>query len=156
MPLREEALASGRPGGLTRTDAIMHLSPPVVQEELATIVHAIETSTLDAERKHNYDRRCEAPTVTSVAKASRDSFVRLRRTSTRASKSESETAVGRRCRFASATSVLYESNPDVFPQAAGKLHWEARSAREQKLLRTGRPCGSFARRETLMEEHGEV
>ena len=69
---------------------------------------------------------------------------------------ESEKAVARSFRFASATSVLYESNPDVFPQAAGKLHWEARSAREQKLLRTGRPCGSFARRETLMEEHGEV
>ena len=43
----------------------------------------------------------------------------------------------------------------MFPQAAGKLHWEARRARELKLLRTSRPCGSFARRETLMEEHGE-
>ena len=80
LPLRKEALASGRPGGSTRTDAIMHLSSPAVQEELATIAHAIETSTLDVERKHNYDRRAEAPTVTSVAKASRDSFVRQWRT----------------------------------------------------------------------------
>ena len=151
-------MASGRPGGLTRTDAIMHLSPPVVQEELATIVHAIETSTLDAERKHNYDRRCEAPTVTSVAKASRDSFVRQWRTSARASKmhtSESEKAAGRRFRFASATSVLYESNPDVFPQAAGKLHWEARSTKKQKSLRTSRADLDGRARETLMAEHGE-
>ena len=38
-----------------------------VQEELATLAHAIETSTLDVERKHKYDRRAEAPTVASVA-----------------------------------------------------------------------------------------
>ena len=79
-------MASGCPCGSIHTDAIMHLSSPVVQEELATIAHAIETSTLDVERKHNYDRRCEAPTVTSVAKASRDSFVRQWRTSARAYK----------------------------------------------------------------------
>ena len=54
----------------------MHLLSPPVQEELATIAMAIETSTLDVERKHNRDRRCEAHRVALAAKGSRDAFVR--------------------------------------------------------------------------------
>eukprot|EP00975_Prorocentrum_lima_P022303 4689154-Prorocentrum_lima.AAC.1 len=66
--LRQEALAAGRARGTGRscgsdhTDAILHLSSPPVQEELSTIAETIEASTLDVERKHNYDRRAEAPT----------------------------------------------------------------------------------------------
>ena len=81
--LRKEARLSGRPCGSTHTDAILHLSSPPVQEELATIARFLEVSTLDVERKHNYDRRCEAPTVTSVAKASHGAFLRQWRTSAR-------------------------------------------------------------------------
>lgn len=166
--LRNEALASGRPCGSTHTfdshtDAILHLSSPSVQQELATIAHAVETSTLDVERKHNYDRRTEAPTVTSVAKASRDSFVRQWRTFARASgtvsKSESVAkAANRKLRYANAVSVAYEANPNLFPQAVGKLHWETRTLRQQRRrrrLRTGRPSGSTTDFQSVMEEHGD-
>ena len=45
--LRREAWdAAGRSSG-SQTDAIMHILPPPVREELATIAMAIETSTLD-------------------------------------------------------------------------------------------------------------
>jgi len=48
------------------------------------IAMAIESSTLNVERKHNLDRRSEAPRVSSVSKASRDAFVRQWRTESRA------------------------------------------------------------------------
>ena len=87
----------------------MHLSSPPVQEELATIAYAIETSTLDVGRKHTYDRRTAAPTVTSVAKASRDSFVRQWRTFAPARETESRIAAAkaanRKLRFANVVSV---------------------------------------------------
>ena len=165
--LRKEALASGRPCGSSpgrpcgssHTNAILHLSSPPVQEELATIAYAIETSTLDVERKHNYDRRTEAPTVTSVAKASRDSFVRQWRTSVRVSGTGSmpvaSKAVQRKYRFANAVSVAFEANPDLFPQAVGKLHWESRSVKRQRRMRTGRPSGSTSKLEAVMQEHGD-
>ena len=67
-PLRREAWdAAGRSSG-SQTDAIAHLLSQPVQEELATIAMAIETSTLDVERKHNLDRRSEDRRVSSVAK----------------------------------------------------------------------------------------
>ncbi len=67
-PLRREAWsAAGRSSG-SQTEAIMHLLSQPVQEELATIAMAIETSTLDVERKRNLDRRSEACRVASVAK----------------------------------------------------------------------------------------
>ena len=116
-----------------------------MQEELATIARFLEVSTLDVERKHNYDRRAEAPTVTSVAKASRDSFVRQWRTFAPAREAESRTAAAkaakRKLRYASAVSVAYEANPDLFPQSAGKLHWERRGLRAQRRRRedSGRP-----------------
>jgi len=63
-PLRREAWdAAGR--------AILHLPSQPAQEEFATIGMAIETSTLDVERKHDLDRRSEDRRVSSVAKASR-------------------------------------------------------------------------------------
>ena len=60
---------AGRSSG-SQTEASMHLLSQLVQEELATIALAIETSTLDVERNHNLDRRSEACCVSSVAKAS--------------------------------------------------------------------------------------
>ena len=84
QPLRREALgAAGRSSG-SQTEAILHLLSQPVQEELSTIAMAIESSTLDVERKHNLDRRSEAPRVSSVSKASRDAFVRQWRTESRA------------------------------------------------------------------------
>ena len=84
QPLRREALgAAGRSSG-SQTEAILHLLSQPVQEELSTIAMAIESSTLDVERKHNLDRRSEAPRVASVSKASRDAFVRQWRTESRA------------------------------------------------------------------------
>lgn len=74
--------SAGRSSG-SQSEAIMHLLSPPVQEELATIAMAIETSTLDVERKRNLDRRCEAHRVASVAQASRDAFVRQWRTDSR-------------------------------------------------------------------------
>ena len=86
-PLRQEAWsAAGRSSG-SLTDAVLHLVSQLVQEELATIAMAIETSTLDVERKHNLDRSSEARTVASVAKALRDGFVRLWRAESRAAAS---------------------------------------------------------------------
>jgi hypothetical protein len=46
---------------------ILHLLSQPLQEELATIAMAIETSTLDVERKHKLDRRSEDRRVSSVA-----------------------------------------------------------------------------------------
>ena len=93
-----------------------------MQEELATIARFLEVSTLDVERKHNYDRRAEAPTVTSVAKASRDSFVRQWRTCALARETETTSAAAkkanRKLRFANAVSVAYEANPDFVPTSS--------------------------------------
>ena len=67
-PLRREAWgAAGRSSG-SHTEAILHLISQPLQEELATIAMAIETSTLDDERNHKLDRRSEACCVSSVAK----------------------------------------------------------------------------------------
>ena len=72
LPLRQKAWAAG--GVLTT--AIGHLSSPEVQQEIDTIAAAIETSTMDVERKHNLDKRVQHSTVNSVAKASRDAVLR--------------------------------------------------------------------------------
>ena len=68
--LRREAWGTaGRSSG-SQTEATLHLLPQLVQEELATIAMAIETSTLDVKRDRNIYRRSEACGVLSVAKAS--------------------------------------------------------------------------------------
>ena len=72
LPLRQEAWDSGP----TITQALEHLMSQKVQDEIDSIAMAIETSTLDVERKHNLDKRVERRVVSSVAKASRDSVVR--------------------------------------------------------------------------------
>ena len=85
--MRQEAWsAAGRSSG-SLTDAVLHLLSQIVQEEFAIIAMAIETSTLDVERKHNLDRRSEARTVASVAKVARDGFVRQWRAESRAAAS---------------------------------------------------------------------
>ena len=160
--LRKEARHSGHPCGSTRTDAILHLSSPPVQEELATIARFLEVSTLDVERKHNYDRRAEAPTVTSVAKASRDSFVRQWRTFAPARETESRIAAAkaanRKLCCANVVSVAYAANPDLFPQAVGKLKWERpKRLRAQRRRRegSGRPSGYTTDLEAVLAEHGD-
>ena len=160
LPLRREAWVGGRSSGSAassssspsgaQADAIQHLLSPHVQEELATIAMAIETSTLDVERKHNYDRRSEAPRVTSVAKASRDAFVRHWRTEARKAVPGPTQKPGR---FMSARAVAMEQCPELFPQAKGKLKWESRKKKKQRRLRHGRPSGSTAYAD-LMEERG--
>ena len=124
-PLRREAWsAPGRSSG-SQTEAIMHLRSQLVQEELATIALAIETSTLDVERKHNLDRRSEACCVSSVAKASRDGFVRHWRTESRAATPTAKSANKLRSdKFSNKISIAYERQPDLFPQARRQLHWE--------------------------------
>ena len=47
-----------------------------VQEEINTLAVCIHGTTLDVERKHNMARRVQQRTVNSLAKASRDSFIR--------------------------------------------------------------------------------
>ena len=59
--------AAGRSSSL-QSDAIVHLLSEPVQEELATIAMAVETSTLDVERTHNLDRRSKYRRISSVAK----------------------------------------------------------------------------------------
>ena len=83
LPLRRKAWATGA----AITIAISHLTSERVQEEISTIAVAIESSTMDVERKNNLDKRLQHRTVNSVAKASRDAFVRtwrLRSTQTAA------------------------------------------------------------------------
>ena len=68
-PLRREAWgAAGRSSG-SQTYGSLHLLLQPVQEALATVAMAIETSTLDVERKHNLDRRSEYRHIASVAKS---------------------------------------------------------------------------------------
>jgi prephenate dehydratase len=107
--LRQEAWsAAGRSSG-SLTDAVLHLVSQLVQEELATIAMAIETSTLDVERKHNLDRRSEARTVASVAKASRDGFVRHWRAESRAAASTAKAHKELRAqKFVNKVSIAYE------------------------------------------------
>ena len=160
LPLRREAWVGGRSSGSAtsssssssgaQADAIQHLLSPHVQEELATIAMAIETSTLDVERKHNYDRRSEAPRVTSVAKASRDAFLRHWRTEARKAVPGPTQKLGR---FMNARAVAMEQCPELFPQAKGKLKWESRPKDKQRRLRHGRSSGSTAYAD-LMEERG--
>ena len=135
-PLRQEAWsAAGRSSG-SLTDAVLHLVSQLVQEELATIAMAIETSTLDVERKHNLDRRSEARTVASVAKASRDGFVRHWRAESRAAASTAKAHKELRAqKFANKVSIAYERRPDLFPQAHGKLHWEHAAPKCRRRLR---------------------
>ena len=68
-PLRRDAWAAARGSNALQTEAILHLLSQPVQEELATFAMAIETSTLDVERKHNLDRHSEARHVASVGKS---------------------------------------------------------------------------------------
>ena len=96
-----------------------------MQEELAAIAMAVETSTLGVERKRNLDRRSEAARVSSVAKASRDAFVRHWRPEVRAACPTSTQRKQRRAnKFANVVSVALEQRPDLFPQAHGKLWWK--------------------------------
>ena len=147
-PLRREAWGVAAQAGGSQTEAILHLLSPSVQEELSTIAMAIETSTLDVERKHNLDRRSEAPRVTSVSKASRDAFVRQWRTESRAAATNAQQRQELRAhKFANKVSVALERRPELFPQARGKLHWETRQPKRRKRLRSNRPL------QRLLEEY---
>ena len=118
----------------------MHLLSQLVQDDLAAIALAIETSTLDVERKHNLDRRSEACCVSSVAKASRDGFVRHWRTESRAAAPTAKSAKKLRSyKFSNKISIAYERRPDLFPQARGQLHWEEVRQKRRKRLRSRRP-----------------
>ena len=79
LPLRKKAWDAG--GVLTT--AIVYLTSQEIQQEIDTIAAAIETSTMDVERKHNLDKRVQHSTVNSVAKASRDAVLRSWRLRTR-------------------------------------------------------------------------
>ena len=99
LPLRQQAWAAG---GILTT-AIGHLLSENVQREIETIAVAIETSTMDVERKHNLDKRVQHSTVNSVAKASRDSILRswrLRSTQPAAPAAKQSQAVCKRKRSA--------------------------------------------------------
>jgi len=135
-PLRQEAWSAACRSSGSLTDAVLHLVSQLVQEELATIAIAIETSTLDVERKDNLDRRSEARTVAAVAKASRDGFVRHWRAEPRAAASTAKARKELRAqKFANKVSIAYERRPDLFPQAHGKLHWEHAGPKCRRRLR---------------------
>ena len=102
---------------------------------------AIETSTLDVERKHNLDRRSEYRRVSSVAKSSRDGFVRHWRTESRA---EAPTARERQelraYKFANKVSVALGRQPELFPQARRQLRWEESvKLKRRNTFRSDRP-----------------
>ena len=153
-PLRREAWGgAGRSSG-SQTGAILHLLSQPVQEELSTIAMAIETSTLDVERKHNLDRRSEAPRVSSVSKASRDACVRHWRTESRSTALTAEQRKDLRAhKFANTVSVALERRPEFFPQARGKLHWEKTQPKRRKRFRSHRPLQRLL--EEYVEEHKE-
>ena len=70
--LRQEAWNAGP----NITTALAHIMSDDVQEEINTLAVCVHGTTLDVERKHNLDRRVQQRTVNSLAKASRDSFIR--------------------------------------------------------------------------------
>ena len=151
-PLRREAWGgAGRSSG-SQTGAMLHLLSPPVQEELSTIAMAIETSTLDVERKRNLDRRSEAPRVSSVPKALRDACVRHWRTESRSTALTAEQDL-RAHKFANKVSVALERRPELFPQARGKLHWEKTQPKRRKRFRSHRPLQRLL--EEYVEEHKE-
>ena len=130
----------------------MHLLSQPVQEELATFAMAIETSTLDVERKHRLDRHSEARRVASVAKASRDGFVRHWRMQPRAATpTRKERKQQRADKDANKVSLALEQRPDLFPQARGRLRWEKRKPKNRKSLRSDRPLQRLLRE--YVEEH---
>ena len=153
-PLRREAWGAAGRSSSSQTGAILHLLSQPVQEEPSTIAVAIETSTLDVERKHNLDRRREAPRVSSVPKASRDALVRHWRAESRAAApAAAQRKELRAHKFANKVSAALERRPELFPQARGKLHWESTTPARRRRFRSHRPLqrllGEYA------EEHEE-
>ena len=122
----------------------MHILSQPVQEELATTALDIETSTLDVERKHNLDRRSEAPRVASVAKASRGAFVRQwRADSCTAAPTAKACKELRKHKCANKASVALEKHPELFPPSHGKLWHETSNRKRQTRLRPRRPLERF-------------
>ena len=139
-PLRRDAWAAARGSNALQTEAILHLLSQPVQEELATFAMAIETSTLDVERKHNLDGHSEARHVASVAKASRDGFVRHWRMQSRAAvPTTKERKQQRADTHANKVSLSLVTRPDLFPQARGKLH-SGKKCRKKLTLRPAAPA----------------
>ena len=135
-PLKREALARAAD---SQTDAILYLLSPEVQEEIDTLITCVETSTLDVERKHVYDRRIEKHEVCSVAKASRDSIIRMWRTQKckveESKQSQKVRSKRLRARHTNLFSLAVKRKPSLLPQARGRLFGAKKPANKRQMAR---------------------
>lgn len=58
-------------------DAITKLTSSKIQTELCSLLEKCAATSLDVERKHNQDKRCEGRRLSGVARASRNSILLL-------------------------------------------------------------------------------
>ncbi len=150
--LFREAWSMGRDLG----GAVQHLLSPAVQDELSTMVMAVEGTTLDVERKHCLDRRAERRRVDTVAKASRDSFIRLWR-----AEANREIRLQRdrvsdvsKVKHLNPVALACRMHPTLFPQAVGHLRWQGLDGgviADFSKLRPGRSSGPL---QQFVSDHG--
>ena len=127
--MRQEAWTSGS----SITSALGYLTIPQTQTELDTIAVGIGTSTSDAERTHSLDKRSEQRTVNSVAKASRDSFLRAWRQTLAAQglgapEAKLRAKLRKRkasCEYLSAAALACQMHPHLFPRSSGRSSGDA-------------------------------
>ncbi len=143
LDLRREAW---RRGGGVEARAVQCILDERCQRELETIARRIEGVTLEVERKHNYDRRAERRRVDTVAKASRDSFIRVWRGQSKSAYQEqrrrrASEQSGRGRKHLNVVAVACQLQPRLFPQASGKLRWQDAESVSPSKLRDGRSSG---------------
>ncbi len=141
--LFEEAWSAGGDLG----GAVQHLLSAGVQEELCTMITAIEGTTLEVERKHCLDRRGERRRVDTVGKASRDGFIRVWRAEAsrerRLREEQKRQCDNNKVKHLNVVALACQMHPALFPQAAGHLRWQgdAGSLANSSKLRHGRSSG---------------
>ncbi len=156
LPLQERAQAAGS-SDPARMQFLFSLD---VQEEIDAIAIHVEGSSLDVERKHRIDKMSEKHTVLGVASASRNGIIRQWRRDIALireglSRGDPKGRISRRRRHMNIRSLALAQAPHLFPQAHGRLWWQAEvGMREAKRMRTAAPGPDrSAALDMYIEEH---
>ncbi len=102
--------------------ALEYMVSSAVQSELQSILTHASATSLDVERKHNQDKRCEQSKLSGVARASRSSILaryRLQRGECIASSSKNRREAQKMCTM-SVRALAIKKNPLLFRRPAGR------------------------------------
>ncbi len=115
--------------GGTELGAVGWLCKPEIQQELHDLATNIAPNSLDVERKHALDKQSERRRAMSVAAASRNSILKRWRIFSRqlrdkAGLTKQARKKERQSRFANIRALAIRRQPELFPQARGRMRWE--------------------------------